>query len=137
MRARPWRRGRARGQNVGGRETFDLVIVDESKGGRVRPSSSRLLLASEWENGLVVECAWCGGRFDWLICWQRAMSAGLWTMLAVTRDEDIDAECGLLTAAGRRSLQKTFLGGNRYDTGSQKHTTCSGIAGIGVVWCGA
>ena len=54
-------------RNVGGREMFDLMIVDESKGERVRPSSSRLLLASEWENGLVVECAWCGGRFDWLI----------------------------------------------------------------------
>ena len=33
------------------------------------------------------------------------------------------------------SLQKTIGGGNRYDTGSQKHMACSGIAGIGVVWC--
>ena len=57
-------------RKVGGRERFDLVVVDESKSERVRPSSSRLQLASEWENGLVVECAWRGGRFDWLIRWQ-------------------------------------------------------------------
>ena len=34
-------------RTVGSRERFDLVIVDESKGERVRPSSGRLLLASE------------------------------------------------------------------------------------------
>ena len=48
-------------RNVGGRETFDLLIVDESKGKRVRPSSSRSLLASEWGNGLVVECVGVAG----------------------------------------------------------------------------
>ena len=29
-------------------------------------------------------------------------------MLAVTREEGVDSECGLLTAAGRRSLRKTL-----------------------------
>ena len=53
-----------------GQERFGLFIVDERKSERVRPSLSRLLLASEWEDSLVVECAWCGGRFDWLIRWQ-------------------------------------------------------------------
>ena len=33
------------------------------------------------------------------------MSARLWTMLTATRDEGVDSECGLLTAAGRRSLR--------------------------------
>ena len=58
------------------------------------------------------------------------MSAGLWAMLAVARDEGVHAECGLLTVAGRRTLWKT-LGGNRDDTGTQEHTACSVIAGIG------
>ena len=55
-------------------------------------------------------------------------------MLAVTRDEGVDAEFRLLTAAGRRSLRKTLGGGNGYDTGTQKHTACSDTAGTGVVW---
>ena len=33
------------------------------------------------------------------------MSAGLWAMVTV-RDEGVDAECGLLTAAGRRTTQE-------------------------------
>ena len=48
-------------RSVDGRERFDLIIVDESKSERIRPSSGRSLLGSEWENGLVFECAWCSG----------------------------------------------------------------------------
>ena len=56
--------------NFGDGERFDLIIVGESKSEQVRPSSSRPLLTGEWEIGLVVECVWCGGGFDWLIRWQ-------------------------------------------------------------------
>ena len=57
-------------RNFGDGERFDLIIADKSKSEQVRPSSSRSLLTGEWEIGLVVEWAWCGGRFDWLIRWQ-------------------------------------------------------------------
>ena len=51
-------------------ERFDLIIVGESKSEKVRPSSSRPPLTGEGEIWFIVEVAWCGGRFDWLIRWQ-------------------------------------------------------------------
>ena len=40
-----------------GGERFDLIIVGESKSGKVGPLSRILLSGDEWENGLAVECA--------------------------------------------------------------------------------
>ena len=43
-------------------ERFDPITVGYSKNVRVRPSSSRSLLAGEWKNGLIVEWAAASGR---------------------------------------------------------------------------
>jgi hypothetical protein len=49
------------------------------------------------------------GRSTALIRWQRAVSARP-TMLAATRDECVEAESGLQTATGQRSLAETAWG---------------------------